>query len=228
MLFRQLGLLVLILELFRQTAFAEPIPASSGQSPTLSLIFAEILENADIDTTLVSAPLERKRRMFARGRIHVDCCTIPEWRQREDESAVQLFSQPFLTSNSSYVFHAMRPIIIARHSDLAEYRVATVRGFKYELASYFGETIPTESWASMLHLVDKGRADLAFVGNIVFHESQTSMRHNLRLGPVVANHALVIRVHKSRKDLLPRINRSIGELIANGTIARLAAVSTIE
>lgn len=206
-------LLATMLALLTPPLKAEPILVGDGESRILKDMFAAILKNADIDVSIETFPPERKRRLFEKGTIVIDCCAMPQWRTRPEEERVQLWSVPFFTSHNRYIFSAERSVTIHEPADLADYRVATVLGFKYELSPHFGEVLPVQNWDAMLQLVEKGRADVGFIGDLVFQERQTNQKRDLVMGPLVAKHPLSVRVHKSRADLLPIINRSIAELI---------------
>lgn len=188
-------------------------------------MFAVILENTGLETNVVSAPPERRRRMFAQGRILIDCCATEEWRQRNEEIAVQLWSKPFFINRDRYVVHADATIVIRKPEDLRQHRVAVVHGFDYALSTHFGMEVPGRGWDAVLQLIEKKRADIAIIGEAIFWERQVSKNRRLKLGAVADEQPLSIRVHNSRPDLLPIINRSIQELMERGTLE--AIVNTV-
>lgn len=191
---------------------AEPVPAGGGDSPLFREMFAAILNNSGLETTVIAAPPERRRRMFAQGRVVLDCCSIEAWRQRKEEVEVQLWSIPFFVNRDRYVVHDESTITITKPEDLKQYRVAVVHGFEYAHSAHFGPVVPGRGWDAMLQLIEKKRADIGIIGEVIFQEKQLNKKRALQLIEVADEQALSLRVHRSRADLLPVINRSIGEL----------------
>lgn len=201
---------------------ADPVPAAGGDSPLFREMFAAILENTGLETNLIAAPPERRRRMFAQGRVVLDCCATEAWRQREEELAVQLWSTPFFVNRDRFVVHEESTIIITKPEDLKQYRVAVVHGFDYAHSSHFGMSVPGRGWDAVLQLIEKKRADIGIIGEVVFNESQLTKRRALRMIEVAEEQALSIRVHRSRADLLPVINQSIMNLKAQKAFLTIA------
>ena len=204
------------LVLLSSSASAEPVTAGDGYSPLFRQMFAAVLEETSLETDVMTAPPERRRRLFALGRIVLDCCSIEAWRQREEEIAVQLFSVPFFTNRDRFVVRENSSIVITGPEDLKNLRVAVVHGFEYDLSSHFGVTVPGRGWDAMLQLIEKGRADIGIIGEVIFKERQMNDRRALKLVGVADEQDLSIRIHNSRPDLVPIINEAILNLRERG------------
>ncbi|MBO6504770.1 MAG: transporter substrate-binding domain-containing protein [Kordiimonadaceae bacterium] len=204
------------------TVSADPVPAGGGDSPLFREMFAAILENTGLETKLIAAPPERRRRMFAQGRVVLDCCSMEAWRQREEELAVQLWSTPFFINRDRFVVHEDSTITIIQPEDLKQYRVAVVHGFEYAHSPHFGMAVPGRGWDAVLQLIEKKRADIGIIGEVIFQEKQLNKRRTLQLIEVADEQALSIRVHRSRADLLPVINQSILDLKAQKAFLTIA------
>lgn len=194
-----------------------------GQTDSIEFdkLYEAILTEAGINFEMVVVPTARKRRMFADGKILIDCCTAIEWRKRPKEIAVQLHSKPFFHSAEHYFFKTGSNVEIASHQDLKQYRLAIVRGFTYRNEESFGAVLKTTNIDEMMILVALGRAHVGLINPYDFNRRLASNPRPLRLGGQHEASPLRIRVHNSRADLLPRINAVIETFLSDGTIEKL-------
>ena len=163
----------------------------------------------------------RRRRMFIDGFILLDCCVMPEWRDTPEENAIQLFTDVFYRSEEVYVFRSGTAVPINEPADLRALNVAVIRGFTYENSDYFGTEIPSVNIDSLFTLVESGRADVAIVSKVDFLH-HTAKRHlKLEIGGTESVVDLRIRVHKSRADLIPRLNTAMAKLKRMGVLKKL-------
>ncbi|MFC4349365.1 substrate-binding periplasmic protein [Kordiimonas lipolytica] len=200
----------------------------AGQSDSIEFdrVWSAILDEAGLDAEIVSAPHERKRGMFVRGDIVLDCCSIPAWRQRPEEKASQLFSDAFFRSTEHYVFrrgHAVAPV-----ENALKLRFVRVKGFVYDLEAPFGTAIEVHDIEEVLDHVASGEADVAIVNRQDFERRMRLKPRPLVLGPVHTVADLRVRVHRSRADLLPRINRAIAALKDAGRIEDILKETDVE
>jgi ABC-type amino acid transport substrate-binding protein len=195
----------------------EEVKAGQSDSIEFDRVWSAILTEAGLEAEIISAPHERKREMFIKGDIVLDCCAIPEWRQRPAEQATQLFSDVFFQSAEHYVFrrgHAVDPV-----ENAAKLRFVKVKGFVYDLKAQFGTVIEVHDIEEVLDHVASGEADIAIVNRQDYERRLRLKPRPLELGPVHTVADLRVRVHKSRADLLPALNEAIATLRTKGRVA---------
>ncbi|MCJ9428042.1 substrate-binding periplasmic protein [Kordiimonas marina] len=184
-----------------------------------------ILKEAGIDAQFITAQQAERRRLFVAGRLVADCCTIPEWRQRPEEQATQLYTNPFFYAVDHIVFKAGDPSPPTSGPDLRTRRVATVTGFDYVGGDNFGTRVETESMNAALAAVAEGRADAVIVNVQEFMRLQRMEHRPLTLGREYHRVNLRARVHKDYPQLVPRLNAAIVRLRRAGKVEALVGAA---
>ncbi|SDD36257.1 substrate-binding periplasmic protein [Kordiimonas lacus] len=181
-------------------------------------VWQAILKEADIQPEFVITTDDEKRRLFIEGALELDCCTIPEWRNRPEERAVQLYTSHFFYSALHIVHRPDLPIVYRAPEDLGAYRVSVVRGHDYVHGEFFGSTVLAGSIDEAFQMVADGYADMAIANKqeLMFRKKGQSLP--LVLGPELHTLAMRARVHKSRPDLLDRLNDAIARMKERGDI----------
>lgn len=197
--------------------------AGRAESLEFNRVYELILKDAGIKYEMLVVPTGRKRRMFADGKILIDCCTVPDWRNRPEEIAVQLHSKPFFQSMERYVFHKDNKFDIVSHEDLSRYRLSIVRGYFYKNDAYFGDFIMAENTSQMMKMVAHKRVEIGIINPHDFQQLLKKTPMPLWLGGVHETSPLSIRVHKSRPDLLARIDGVIERYLAKGYVKEILA-----
>jgi len=198
-----------------------PLRVGMGDSHGVETGWVAIMKEAGITIERVKVSHARRRRMFLEGFILVDCCMTPEWRDTEEDNAIQLFTDVFYQSQEVYIFGSGTAVPITKLTDLSALRVAVIRGFSYVNAEYFGSTILALNLSSQFTLVESGRADMAIVSKVDFLHYMARRPRALEIGGVQSVAGLRIRVHKSRADLIPRLNVAIANLKPSGALIKL-------
>lgn len=186
-------------------------------------LFREIMRRAEIPVKLIPTPKLRVRRYFETGKSVLSCCDNPAWRRRPMELTVQLFSDPFYRTNDIFVFPADIAKPIKNLRELSGLQVATVRGYGYQGEEWFGERIDFADEKNILRAVSAKRIDIGIVNEDVVRYWSKTNPDSISSGGIHDSASLHIRVHRSRNDLLERINTAIGEIIADGTRDRIIA-----
>lgn len=203
-------LVLLLFTSFSTHASGETIPVGQSDSIGFDRVWWAILEQAGISASLSGEQFAKKRDLFVRGEILLDCCATPEWRERPEEKAVQIFSDPFFSSSEHLVTREDTSIDVLADAD--KLRFVMVRGFTYPLEFRFGSTIEASDIEEALDLIASGSADVGIASERDFIRHTRLKPRPLQLGPVLWNVDLRVRVHKSRQELLPRINEAIATL----------------
>ncbi|WP_417462518.1 substrate-binding periplasmic protein [Kordiimonas sp.] len=184
-------------------------------------VWHAILDEAGIDVELIAAPRDVRRDMFVRGELVLDCCSVPDWRAREDEKQTQLWTSPFFYTVDHLIIQEGKEYDLPDPTDLSAYRVGVVQGFAYRRDATFGDVVVRVSLGEVFEAVARGEADLTIANHQEFRRRQKLNPLPLVLGPVHHRLGLRARVHKTRADLLPRLEAAIKALNANGRIAHL-------
>ncbi|MBL4787625.1 MAG: transporter substrate-binding domain-containing protein [Kordiimonadaceae bacterium] len=213
--------------LFSANTVAVPVPDEAplrvGLSDSFGIEFAwkAITKEAGILVEAEEISHARRRRMFIEGYILIDCCMTPEWRDTPEENAVQLFTDVFYRSEEVYILRSGTDLRIKEPADLRALRVAVIRGFTYENAEYFGSVVPSKNINSLFTLVERGRAHVAIVSKVDFLHHMAQRSRALEVGGVESVVDMRIRVHKSRAELIPRLNAAIAKLKRAGTLIEM-------
>jgi len=223
MKFRAYISLALLLAVTFAVHSEDPVPSFQIRHSVFRDAWQAILTEADIEPTYFDVTKAKARDMFAAGVIHLDCCSTPEWRTRPEELEVQLFSEPFFFVFDHLILQKGRDYKITDPNNLSDYKVAVVKGYSFKDEMYFGERIGVNFIFEAFALVASKGADMTISNNQEFYLHQKEAPLPLVLGPVHGKHALRARVHRSRADLLPKINMAISRLKANGRITLIMA-----
>jgi hypothetical protein len=176
--------------------------------------FKEILKGSKIKYELLPVPKSRTRQHFWEGRTMFSCCENPSWRSYPKEIEVQLFSNPFLELKEFLVTKKDSNIKVKNLSDV---HVALFRGYSYKGDSTFGKVTYLKEMEKMVKFVELDRAEATIVTE---HFFLTYLKNNpksqLKASEVFSVDKIHIRVHKSRKEFLPVINKEILKLKKKG------------
>ena len=121
------------------------------------------------------------------------------------------------------IYRSDKPIHAANPNDLTAYTVAIVKGYSFPDYQHFGEILEAGSIHEAFQMVVDGRADLTVANNQDFYLQMRLYGYPLVLGDVHSENILRARVHKSRADLLGRLNSAITQLKANKQFSLLLA-----
>lgn len=200
---------------------ADAVAASRIGDSVFRDVWHAILTEAQIKVDLVAAPRDVRRNMFVRGELVLDCCSVPDWRARADEKRVQLWTSPFFYTVDHLILTEGREYDLPDPTDLSAYKVGVVQGFTYRRDATFGGTLVRVSLGEVFAAVARGEADLTIANHQEFRRRQKLNPLPLVLGPEHHRLTLRARLHKSRADLMPRLEAAIKNLKADGRIARL-------
>jgi hypothetical protein len=204
-----------------QVLAEDAVPASRIGDSVFRDVWHAILEESGIETRLIAAPRDVRRDMFVRGELVLDCCSVEAWRNRPDEIATQLWTSPFFYTVDHLILQEGREYHLPDPRDLSAFKVGIVQGFTYPKDGYFGTILTRVSLGEVFEAVAAGEADLTIANHQEFRRRQRLNPLPLVLGPEYHRLALMARVHRSRADLLPRIEAAIARLQKSGRIAVL-------
>lgn len=184
-----------------------------------------IIEEAGIKANYFKYDFIKRNKMFLRGDLVLECCSIPKWHDSKEEQEVQLYTESFFSTYEHLIHNKDKKIEILNLEEVAKYKISMVKGFNHKGDHLFKDVQYFETITESLKAVDDGLADIAFVNNQEFGKFQRHHPNNLTLGIVWEHIPFAIRVRKNEAHLLPRLNTAIRKLRNNGTIIRLVGAS---
>lgn len=208
--------------------FTLPADAGAAEQPALvaaqsdsleyTRVWEAILAEAGLTPEMVALPTMEKRRLFVAGKIHLDCCAAPIWRDVPEERSVQLFTDIIADSPEYYVFRAGQAVRITDAGVLGTLRFAVVRGFTYDGIDRFGSVLAVRDMDEMLEAVATGQADTGIININDFNRRMRAHAWPLELGDIHYIADLRARVHRDHAALVPRLNAAIARLKSSGRI----------
>lgn len=173
-------------------------------------------------------PVIRAQRWFAEGRIDIECCVNPLWRDSPEQANLSLWTKTVMDVEEILIFPAGHDFIYEKLSDLQNRRIATVRGYGYVGSEYFIRDDSGDNISQILK-VASGRVDAGIIDRLELsymlkhHPDLRRVLKKLTIGPVINRSPLKIRVHIQRSELLSILNEAIDELLEKALIENLVA-----
>lgn len=192
--------------------------AGSSEHSVFKSVWVAILEEAGIEVNLQPARAKVRRFWFVENDIQLDCCSIPEWRQRPAEVAAQLYTNTIFQSVQFFIHHKDMAIQYTEPRDLSAYRVGVISGHTHVYEEYFRERVEVPNFRELFKLIADGKADIASVNEQEFKFQMGQDQWPIVRGPVFHRLALRARVRKEHVHLLPRLNDAIARMRAAGRI----------
>jgi polar amino acid transport system substrate-binding protein len=145
----------------------------------LQAVFRAVAEPMGYEVDVRRLPNQRGWMLLDSGEVHVHA-KAREWVKNPD---AYLWTDPFMPSETVFLYHEDSDIVTAQAADLYGRSVAAIKGFIYpELEAHFGpgriERVDVASPFTMLELLALGRVDAALVNGA---ETRWLMRTDWRL-----------------------------------------------
>lgn len=195
--------------------------AGSSDHSVFQSVWSALLKEASIDADLRLAPANIRRFWFVENTVQLDCCSIPEWRQRPAELATQIYTDPIFYSLQFFIHHKDMVVEYNKPEDLLNYRVAVITGHTHMHEEFFGARVEANSFTTLFELIAEGRADIASVNEQEFHFQMGRRDWPVVRGPVFHHLPLRARVRNEYAYLVPLLNDAITRLKLNGQIDTL-------
>ena len=220
-------------ETYRVMRYAESFPPyyfanDHFQKGIVLDLFSAIARETGDTFDFVRVPFKRALYKFDSGAIDIEPMTNPEWRK--NAVVVGCYSIPFAVSEQVVVYNAKHSHPTGAPESLLGQTIGTVMGYTYPLyGPYFADgRIKKYELGNEAKLIEMLLADRLHqaVMNKKF-ALYMSKRHKAKGHLVISKPCntvdMMIRVHPSKKDALPKFNRAIKKLLADGTIAKIYA-----
>lgn len=184
-------------------------------------VWEAILQDAKVRATIKALPAENRRQAFIENKIQLDCCSIPEWRQRPEEMAQQIYTRPIFYTVQFFIHHKDMAFHYKEPKDLAKYRMGVIKGHSLVYEEYFGGKVEAANFKELLELVAARKADIASINEQEFKYQMGQRDWPVVRGPEYHRLPLRARIRIEHEYLLPRLNLSISRLQKSGKIDAL-------
>lgn len=201
-----------------QQSVPVPVPVADLENSAFKDLWHAVVEEAGINAHYIAMSRGERRDAFTKGTLAMDCCSLPEWRSRPEEQAVQHYTNPIFYTVEHLIVHKDSVKDYSGAIDFSGLKVAMVKGFKHRGQATFGEIIFAPTMSQVYALVAEGEADVTFANNQEFWRRQRLQELPLMLGPVHEQTLLRARVHEKWAPLVPQINAAIQKLRKNGAL----------
>ncbi|MCW9035830.1 MAG: transporter substrate-binding domain-containing protein [Alphaproteobacteria bacterium] len=180
-----------------------------------------IASKVGIPLQLADYSISDGRKAFLEGKISVDCCLNKVWFPTKKDKAAQLFSKPIYRLIEIWVFPRDKVFPVTTTKDLKNKRVAGIKGFAYPGEEDFGTRINGVDVASVLKILTTGEADIAVLERHAVVSAINKQKANVVFGPPFYTVNVSLRLHKSQEKYLNKVNQTIDNLKASGTIDKI-------
>ncbi|ATQ78562.1 hypothetical protein CR152_31630 [Massilia violaceinigra] len=171
-------------------------------------------------------PYARLAKRFDLGQVDVEPGVFPGWVKQQKVPGV--FSVPFGKVIDILVFGPGKHFKVNTPNDLTGRTIGLVRGYSYpELRELFDSGAVHRSDAvsetQLMAMLAAGRMDQILINKAVAQYSilQTPKYSEFVVGDVLGSYDVSIRVHPSKKALLPKLDEAILIMKRSGAITRI-------
>jgi polar amino acid transport system substrate-binding protein len=210
-------------------ASADPLVVNTGFTPPVSTLFNAILgelgRRIDREIRFQEMTAERSLMLVNSGVDDGECCRIPGVVLNEYPNLILVPESVFRVE---FVAFTKNPQLQIRHwHDLRPYNVATVTGWKI-LVKNIGRIHPAgftvlDDAESMFRMLELDRIDIATLSRLSGLDviRRLGLKGIRVLEPPLAKRDLYLLLHRRHAPLLPRIQRALRDMKADGTMQRL-------
>jgi polar amino acid transport system substrate-binding protein len=191
-------------------------------------IFNRISAITGISFAIIFAPNARHKADFEQNIIDIEAGINPDWRKTS--KVPSLYTTSFSKVEDIILFRPENYKRVDSPIDLTGEQVGIVRGYIYpRFTSSFKnndiERIDLKDGPSLLKFFAAGRIDYIFINKKVveYWMLNNPDYHRFEIGDVISSTDVMLRVHPSKKHLLPQLNAAIEELVSTGEIERIYA-----
>ncbi len=189
-------------------------------------IFSAIARETGDTFEYVRVPYKRALYKFDSGAIDIEPMANPKWRK--NAAVLGCYSIPFAVSEQVVVYNAKHSLATGFPEDLLGKTVGTVMGYTYPVyGPYFADgrirKYELRNETKLIEMVLADRLHQAVMNKdfalymLKIHEAKGELVVSDPCNTV----DMMIRVHPSKKDALPKFNKAIKKLLADGTIERI-------
>ncbi len=191
-------------------------------------MFTRIGEITGDKFIMVQMPAARAIQEFDLGRVDIEPGINPTWRSSAKE--LGMYSITYGNVEEVIVFRSGEQFDIKTPKDLFGRKIGIVRGFTYpwfESAFTLGKIkqILNKSEGLLVKQLLIKRINQIFISklSIEYMKRQDPTLSELVIGDVVSSVEVMMRVHPSKSELLPRLNKALKQMVDDKSIEKIFA-----
>lgn len=161
----------------------------------------------------VYLPNARIRAAFKAGEIDIECCPIPSWRKEEQN--ISIYTHDFFNTTDLYISKAK-----LNTKEVTKSPIGTVRGYGYRQQEFLAR-FDVENELEILQLIQNKRIQAGIVDQQVANFLIKQHNFDLVDSGVHENISRRLRIHKSKKHTLNKINKAIYALKQTNTFTQI-------
>ena len=173
-------------------------------------------------------PYARLSTQFDAGLIDLEPGVFPGWIKQQKVQG--LFSVPFGKVVDVLVFAPGKQFAVKTPRDLSGRTIGLVRGYTYPDLRELFETgalhrVDAVSEAQLMAMLAGARIDQILINKAVaqYNIRETPKYHDFVIGDVLGSFDVSMRIHPSKKDLLPKLDEAIVSMKRSGAFTRIYA-----
>ncbi len=232
---------MVVLSVFSNMSFAEELRLGGYDKPPYMMkegenagvcvdIVQEAAKRARYDTSYILLPHQRGLKYFSENRIDAETCVSPKWRSKYKE--ISVYSEVFYYSENVVIVRKDSSIATTKKiRDFNGKTLGTIRG--YFITDGFQEEF--EAGNIVRHDVNNQDQNIKMLaskrvdGVIIDRTTELYLIKQLGFDPGDFRIAYVfetkshlsVRIHKNRKNVIPKLNKSLSEMKMDGTIDKI-------
>ncbi|TWX58559.1 substrate-binding periplasmic protein [Colwellia hornerae] len=191
-------------------------------------MFLQIGEITGDTFIMVKMPAARAMLEFDLGRVDIEPGINPVWRSNSKE--IGLYSIAYERVEEVIVFRAGDQFDVKTPKDLFGHKVGIVRGFIYpRFESSFAKDeinrILNKSESLLIKQLLAERIDQIFISksSIEYMKRHLPALNDIVVGDVVSSVEVMMRVHPTKLELIPRLNKALQQMINDKSIEKIIA-----
>jgi len=192
------------------------------------IVIQHIYKNMGIEVTITPLPGKRAQYEATSGISDGEIMRI--FSYGIDNPKILRVPTPYYYLETMAFIRKGSNVKVLNKDDLAKYSIAKVRGVKHTNNITKGlKTIDFNSTEQALRFVQKGRADIALTNTIdgLMKLKYFNINNVVPIENPLKKLELFHYIHENHKDLVPRVDAKIKEMIANGELARVIEIAEL-
>lgn len=166
-------------------------------------------------------PVQRGRRLFEQGVLHLETLVASEWRDVPGLNAVALWTRPLMRGQLMVILPPGSNLPVANAQDLTGRLVATVAGYVHVPEPF--ERYAVANDREVLRAVASGRVDAGIMERNVLSWLLRETGEKVQVGPAVEEVDYRVMLHRARAHLFAPIDTALEEIRADGTLQAIVA-----
>ncbi|WP_321404595.1 transporter substrate-binding domain-containing protein [Maridesulfovibrio sp.] len=218
-------------ETFRVMRYCESFPpyyfnSDSPQSGIVRDLFTALTKETGDNFEFVDVPYKRGLYKFDSGQVDIEPMANPVWRKHAKVPGV--YSIPFAVSEQIILYNSKYYQMVNMPDDLLGETIGTVYGYTYPVYGPYFEKGMLTAYAvknenKLVQMLLAGRLHQAIMNKdfAIYAVKERDAEGQLIASEPCNSVKMMIRFHPSKKKAVPRFDRALKKLIADGTINKI-------